>query len=249
MRPSSSYGDIIRKYRIRKGWDQARLAAVFSVGRNTISNWENGLSRPSISQLTALCGTLDMPVTELLGLPSPQTLSETETAVIDVFRTLTPTGRNTAVRMLTALRDHEAAMLAEVPYAPVLRLPVVPIGVAAGLGVPSESVPPSKFLLVRATDETSAADAVYTVNGSSMEPAFRSGDRVLVRYTASLRENEIGIFTVNGESYIKEYRKDGLHSRNPEWSVMRFGDGDDVRCIGQVIAPLSPELVVRPGTA
>ena len=249
MCQSRSYGDIIRKYRLRKGWDQARLAAVFSVSRNTISNWENDLSRPGIAQLAALCGALDMPAAEFLGLPDTDRLSESEAAVLDAFRSLTPRGRNAARNILSELLAHETAMLAEAPGIPVLRLPVVPLGAAAGLGVPSESVAPSEYLLVRITDDTSAADAVYTVNGPSMEPDLRSGDLVLVRYAASLRENEIGIFTVNGETYIKEYRNDGLHSRNPAWPVMRFGDGDDVRCIGQVIAPLPPENIVRPGGA
>ena len=82
-----------------------------------------------------------------------------------------------------------------------------------------------------------------TVCGQSMEPTFLDGDRVLVQHTKELREGEIGIFLVDNEGYIKEYRKDGLHSHNPEYRTMTFHEDQSVRCIGRVIGKVKEEQI------
>ena len=81
------------------------------------------------------------------------------------------------------------------------------------------------------------------VSGDSMEPAFRNGDLVLVAHTREIREGEIGIFLVDNEGYIKEYRKDGLHSHNPEYRTMTFREDQAVRCVGRVIGKLKEEQI------
>ena len=68
-----------------------------------------------------------------------------------------------------------------------------------------------------------------------MEPTFRNGDDLFVEYVSSLQFGEIGIFVVGGEGYVKEFQDDGLHSHNPEYPVLIFQEGDDVRCVGRVL--------------
>ena len=50
---------------------------------------------------------------------------------------------------------------------------------------------------------------------------------------------------IDSETYIKEYRPDGLHSLNPKYDVMRFSDEESVYLIGQVIGVLSDEDIAR----
>ena len=50
---------------------------------------------------------------------------------------------------------------------------------------------------------------------------------------------------IDRETYIKEYRPDGLHSLNPKYDVMRFTDEESVYLIGQVIGVLSDEDIAR----
>ena len=78
-----------------------------------------------------------------------------------------------------------------------------------------------------------------------MEPEFHDGDQVLVHHTSSVRPGEIGIFTNGDAGYIKVYQKDGLHSLNPAYPTMSFGDGDEVRCIGKVLGIAGKELFAR----
>ena len=103
-------------------------------------------------------------------------------------------------------------------------------GVSAGLD--SER---GEQIWLRRDELTARADEIIPVNGRSMEPTFRDGEEVLVEHTDSLREGEIGVFLADGEGYIKEYRRDGLHSHNPDYKTMYFSDENDVRCIGRVL--------------
>ncbi len=88
---------------------------------------------------------------------------------------------------------------------------------------------------------TARADEIITVNGRSMEPTFFDGDQVLVQHAESLREGEIGIFTVDGEGYIKEFRRDGLYSHNRAYEPMRFSEGSEVRCMGRVLGKVTAD--------
>ena len=45
------------------------------------------------------------------------------------------------------------------------------------------------------------------------------------------------------EGYIKEYRKDGLHSHNPEFRTMTFHEDQSVRCLGRVIGKVKEEQI------
>ena len=58
-----------------------------------------------------------------------------------------------------------------------------------------------------------------------------------------LKEGEIGAFIVGNETYIKEYREDGLHSLNPKYDVMHFSDEESVYLIGRVMGVLNPESI------
>ena len=79
-----------------------------------------------------------------------------------------------------------------------------------------------------------------------MEPEYHDGDLVLVRRipdAPELKEGEIGAFIVGNETYIKEYREDGLLSLTPKYDVIRFSDEGSVYLIGRVIGVLSPESI------
>ena len=93
---------------------------------------------------------------------------------------------------------------------------------------------------------TCRADCVFTVNGDSMEPDYPDGCMVLVKRisdSGELTPGDIGAFMIDNETYIKEYREDGLHSLNPAYPVMRFSDFEHVYLIGRIIGVFSPESI------
>ena len=48
---------------------------------------------------------------------------------------------------------------------------------------------------------------------------------------------------MGNETYIKEYREDGLHSLNAQYDVMHFSDEESVYLIGRVTGVLDPENI------
>ena len=79
-----------------------------------------------------------------------------------------------------------------------------------------------------------------------MEPAYRSGDLVLVediRNAPKLRYGETGIFINYNELYIKEYQPDGLYSTNPKYEPIRFTADDQVYIIGRVLEKIPEEAI------
>lgn len=61
----------------------------------------------------------------------------------------------------------------------------------------------AEWLTVPRNDLTTSADFALKISGDSMQPKFSNGETVLVKQTSSVFEGEIGVFVLNGESYIK----------------------------------------------
>lgn len=48
------------------------------------------------------------------------------------------------------------------------------------------------------------ADFAVEVDGNSMEPDYLNGDILLVQSTPTIEVGEVGVFTLNGDGYVKE---------------------------------------------
>ena len=237
------YGERIRQRRGELGMSQAELAALVGVSRNTVAGWETNHSRPDLGTLPALCKALKISLGRFFGLEKRRTAEEEK--VLEVFFSLEARDRESILWQMEALRDRRAEMreaAKPVPLPKTVTLFLNELGAAAGFGAALGEAQGEKMVLL-ADRDTERADEVITVCGRSMEPTFLDGDRVLVQHTRELREGEIGIFLVDNEGYIKEYRKDGLHSHNPEYRTMTFHEGQTVRCLGRVIGKLKEEQI------
>ena len=234
----------VRRFRLQRGLEQKALARRLGITANAVSNWEQGRSRPDVSLLPRLCEVLGVSLYDLFGLTDPQRANRQEAAHLLEYRALRAAHRH-VVDTLTGelLRLEEAE---DVPN--LLRLPYFEKPLAAGIGDPSEFEGLSEPMYLYDSEEYRRADYIFRINGDSMEPEFCSGDLVLVERVPSglrLREGEIGAFIVGNEMYIKEYRTDGLHSLNPNYSVLRFDEDQAVYLIGRVLTVLDPEMIAQ----
>ena len=237
------YGEMIRKRRTALKMSQAELAEMVGVSRNTVAGWETNHSRPDLGSLPALCRALKISLNTFFGQERRRTAEEAH--VLDVFFSLEAGDRESILWQMEALRDRRAEMREKAKHVPLpktVTLFVNNLGAAAGFGAALDEAQGEKMILL-ADRDTERADEIITVCGRSMEPTFLDGEQVLVQHTRELREGEIGIFLVDNEGYIKEYRKDGLHSHNPEYKTMTFHEGQTVRCIGRVIGKLKDEQI------
>ncbi len=234
----------IRFYREKSGMDQKSFAGRVGVTANAASNWERGRSRPDVNLLPAICRALNVTLYDLYGEAAPfDPLSERERKLIDCYRALSPENRYVADRTVEALGLAQAA-----GSRPKIRqLLYFERSLAAGFGDPTEFEQEAAPIYLYASPEVDRADYVFSVSGDSMEPDFHTGDLALVRKlspASALRYGEIGAFIVGNETYIKEYREDGLHSLNRKYGVLHFSEDQAVYLIGRVLGTASPESLV-----
>ncbi len=249
----SGYASVIREARKASGINQHQLADCLGISRNTVAGWETGHSRPDLDAVPALCGVLGISIPAFFG--QQEQVSAPEAELLRSYRLLKEEDRMAMIWQIQALvsgrkaaqpgfsgkpkRKEKITGRENSPDFSSLQDQVVSIyrsdlSAAAGTGVTLEEERGERTWL-RRDRWTEAADEIIVVNGKSMEPTFLDGDEVLVQHTEELREGEIGIFIADGEGYIKEFRRDGLHSHNPAYRTMRFEDGNDVRCVGRVL--------------
>lgn len=237
----SRAGQVIRKYRAAAGMDQAALAARLGCSKTAVGNWELGLSRPDIDNVPGLCRELKIPVTELLGMEQTASLPPDDRQLLEMYHGLDKYNRHTVRQMMERLlfrQDTKEKERLRRTYRP-LRL--YEEAAAAGIGIPMQEETESRMVYVTKANVPRGTDGVIRVNGRSMEPAFADGSYVYIDSGAEVQPGQTGIFIVNGEAFIKEYRPDGLYSRNPRYRPILVGEGSDVRCCGKVTGAVGPE--------
>ena len=244
----------IRYFRELAGIEQKELGKRIGISPNTISNWETGRSRPDINLIPAVCGALQVSLSELFGIEDPEEvktgLAPREQGLLERYNRLRPGNKAIVDSMIdTMLGVQEAEDRPEIG-----RLLFYRKALSAGKGDPTEiegrGMPiflyMDRFRNTAGSGISRRADCVFVVNGDSMEPGFRSGDMVLVERIPDapyLDAGEIGAFIMGNETYIKEYSEEGLVSLNPRYPLMRFEDEADVYLIGRVLGKLDPECI------
>lgn len=244
----------IRYFRELAGIEQKELGKRIGISPNTISNWETGRSRPDINLIPAVCGALQVSLSDLFGIEDPEEvkagLAPREQNLLDRYKRLHPGNKAIVDSMIdTILGVQEAEDRPEIG-----RLLFYRKALSAGKGDPTEiegrGMPiflyMDRFRNTAGSGISRRADCVFVVNGDSMEPRFHSGDMVLVERIPDaphLDAGEIGAFIMGNETYIKEYSEEGLVSLNPRYPLMRFEDEADVYLIGRVLGKLDPECI------
>ncbi len=234
-----AYGELIRRQRKAKKMNQEELGALVRVGKNAVGAWEAGRSRPDVGSVPVICEALDLSLEEFFGLGNGEDntagnehiSAEERFILIQRYGLLNPYNRQVILRQMTVL--HEMQEDEDRPRK-VIRLFRNELAASAGPGEALDTARGKEvFLFADAVSE--AADEIIRVNGDSMEPTYSDGDQVLVCHMPRVRTGEIGVFICGDTGYIKEYRKDGLHSHNPAYATITFADTESVRCIGKVM--------------
>ncbi len=249
-----NFGENLKKLRIERGITQKALGLSLGVTPVTIGNWERGVRQPSFELLVQLAGILMTSTDTLLGMPAPTGKTATDesvAALIKKYKALDAHGRKLveAVCALEYERVKQKTAKERVPekggsqrasknrYIPLYLSPP-----AAGFGVPLAG---EDYEMLR-VDDSVPEDADYAVHisGDSMEPYIQDGETVFVKETETLSDGDVGIFSVNGEMYCKQYYLDGernLHllSANPDRADVSvhisYDSGYTVRCCGKVL--------------
>ncbi len=97
-----------------------------------------------------------------------------------------------------------------------------------------------ELLRVPRASVPSGTDYALRVSGNSMEPAYRDGQIVWVRAARSLRPGEVGVFSLDGESLLKQYDE-----RVPE-DAEDYLDAENILHRQPVLRSFNPAYAPRP---
>lgn len=71
-----------------------------------------------------------------------------------------------------------------------------------------------------------------------MLPDFEDGDIILVKQQDAVDIDQICVYTIEGNGYIKKFGGDRLISLNDKFDDIIFKDYQDIRCNGLVIGKM-----------
>ena len=233
-----AFGDIIRQYRTELSMSAQELASRVGVSKSAITNWESGIRRPDISTVPVLCSVLGISISRLFGIQDAFELDQEERSTISDYRNLNLNNRYVIRQTMAAMIEMQKQFypLTYEEHRSIKRLFRNEDKTAAGYGNPLSDSVQGETIYLYLDDDVRRADEIITVTGDSMEPTYHDGDELLVEHVQELSPGEIGIFVVNGDGFVKEYQRDGLHSHNPAYKTMRFAPDDNVRCVGRVLS-------------
>lgn len=228
-----STGEIIAAYRKKLKLSQPELASRLEqyghkLTNKAISKWETGISEPGISVFMDLCRILGITsiyeeyFNENPDNPISRLNEEGRQKVYEYADLLLSSGRYSREKALTPLR--------------CLPLQLYPVSAGPGNFLSDENyenIPVSD-------DVPSCADFGVRVSGDSMEPAFHSDQILWIHKQPYLESGEIGIFFLDGEAYVKQFRQNEhgifLVSLNPSYAPIPVNDSNDFRIFGKVVA-------------
>ncbi len=228
-----TFNEYINRRRKDLGMTVDELVERSGLPKGTVSKITAGInSNPKLTTIEALCRALMISVDDAMGLaPAASIFSFSEIDHINKYRSLDKYGKS----VMDSILDIEYQRCN--PTLKMLTRPFYSISVSAGFGNPLDE-PPEEEIEIPDTPENRRGDYVVRVSGSSMTPAFKDGDLVLVEKNARVDEGDIGIFVLNGESFIKKQGVGELISLNPEYPPRPYGQTDSILCCGKVICKL-----------
>ena len=88
------FGDKLKEARKQAGLKQSELAEMLGTTNKTISNWENGVSKPDLDTLSYICGALNVSATFFLKPIVPEEeYSHKEKTIIKKYRVIDDHGK------------------------------------------------------------------------------------------------------------------------------------------------------------
>lgn len=230
-------GEVITKYRKKYGLSQAELSQKLkehgiSVSIPSVCCWERNASTPNAVQFLTLCEILN--ITDIY-----QTfIGEPKTKKSDPFAGLNQRGIERAMEYIHLLSLSDEFRQLPDNVIPFERyLPHFTIPVSAGLG---EFLDGNNYENIPVPPEVpEQATFALTVSGDSMEPKFNDKQIVWVERIERINHDEIGIFCLNGEAYIKKLQddKNGVYliSLNKRYKPIPVKPDDSFRILGRVL--------------
>ncbi len=238
-----AFGEQLRRRREELGLSRDQLAQALGVSRSAVGNYETGVSTPKEEVLLRLFDALQVDPNYLYrgAYRSAGSISDEEWSLLQKYRELGLTGRQTARTMLDALGLMQAEAEQDRPPCQDRTIPLYNCPAAAGYAAPvfGEDY---ELLPVRG-DVPPGAELAVHIQGDSMEPYIADGSIAYVNHDP-LRSGDVGIFCVDGDMLCKQYHRDALgivylfslnRARSDADVILTPGSGRSITCFGRVM--------------
>lgn len=203
------------------------MSEATGISTGNISDWKKGRSYPSAPKLVDIAEYLECSVDYLLGRTDDPVLHKLKRErIIKTPAVNSPTKTQKPTLPLMGREAGPTQFIARQYFD-------MPASAGTGEWLGDDSS--YSIINVPLTDSSRRADFIIRVSGDSMEPIFCDGDKLLILKTQSLDIGDIGVFVLNGESYVKKLGNSKLISFNPAYSDIQYDKDDTISVVGKVI--------------
>lgn len=243
----------IKELRLKLGWTQEEMAEKLGVTAQVLANMELGRKKiygEDILKIAKATGVnIDMFLNENLEEffhnfnSVKRTLTLEENTLIDIYESLTRRTKDFLLDFAHSLKDYESQEVATIlPLIQRVPAPYTEIDYydeAAGMGGGQivENPVPEK-IKIPAMSVPENADFIINAVGDSMEPTFSTGDKLFIQKTNSINIGEIGLFSYQGEQYVKELGNGYLISHNQSYMPIKIANPEELYVQGKVVGKI-----------
>ena len=231
----------IKQIKKDHGFTNETLAECSGISVGTLNKLLSGATAdPKLSTLKALADAFHCTIDELLGEEKEKSFSMPD-ELIKKYAELDADGIEAVSYIIGKEYARVLKERASMPYSldtPATRkIKLYDTPASAGTGSYLFGDQYSE-ITIYTNSKTEDADFAVRVYGDSMMPRFENGDILLIEGADSVEHGELGIFSINGDSYFKKYGGDRLISLNPMYKDIKLRDSDRIICFGKVIGKL-----------
>lgn len=234
-----AFADRLKEARLKNGYTQEQIAEKIGIAKSTYTGYEKGNREPNVYTIGKLMEELGVDANFLwqdeTTFPFELSYNEMEN-LVKKYRILDLYGQELVDFILN--KEYERCTAAPDPAdtTPIRLINYYYRLASAGTGQILFDMPPTKRIEIPDIPKYRKVDYAIGVNGDSMKPTYNDGDMLLVEMTEEIEVGEIGIFSVDGDCYVKELGKNELISLNPEYKNIPLNE--TAKCMGRVIDKL-----------
>lgn len=203
-----------------------------SFNKGKLSKWENGREEPKLSSLRIVADYFGVTINDLIS-------KEITSSIIVIYNQLNSSRQkkvyNFAEYQLKEQNKDNNKVVQLSDYVEETMSGYL----SAGTGEFLTDEVNEKVKIPKAIVPAQDYDLVLQVNGDSMQPMFEDHEYVFIKKTNEIRSGQIGVFIIDGESYLKKVYIEDSHLRlvslNKKYKDLRFNDVNDIKLIGSVV--------------
>lgn len=222
----------LKELRQSKNLTGIELASKIGVSKGAISQWENGVALPSVDCLYDICEALQVEPSELIDYNDYK-----NNQINNQWREIETSYLYLNERQRETVKNVIKAQLGIVPTEKVVSLKLFDEPACAGYG---NYIASENYEIVEFSNAPKTAKFAVKAQGESMKPLIDDGDILFINPDAQLLEGEIGIFTYQNNTYVKQLKRGKgdkliLHSLNSKFEDIVVTELEEFYTCGRVL--------------